>query len=176
MTIWTDLPDLARRDLGGAVVWANDEAFAARQNLITPGRRCSTRPRSAFTCWSRLTSGASSRFQDAVGAVRTMSSTALKPIQKFRPAKTMTSAYHFRERGRVNGSAASSTTPANSIGSRETFEPIWRGPGAAAGNGASTPTPDSGENQGKLAATLSTQQDPREGARPADQNPAKASV
>ena len=31
------LPDLARRDLGGAVVWANDEAFAARQNLITPG-------------------------------------------------------------------------------------------------------------------------------------------
>ncbi|MGI5129474.1 allantoicase [Pseudonocardia sp. CA-107938] len=32
-----DLPDLARRDLGGAVVWANDEAFAARQNLITPG-------------------------------------------------------------------------------------------------------------------------------------------
>ncbi len=58
----------------------------------------------------------------------------------------------------------------------ETFEPIWRGPGAAAGNGASTPTPDSGENQGKLAATLSTQQDPREGARPADQNPAKASV
>ena len=37
MTDWTDLPDLARRDLGGAVVWANDEAFAARQNLITPG-------------------------------------------------------------------------------------------------------------------------------------------
>ncbi|SHL55044.1 Allantoicase repeat-containing protein, partial [Pseudonocardia thermophila] len=33
----TDLPDLARRDLGGAVVWANDEAFAARQNLINPG-------------------------------------------------------------------------------------------------------------------------------------------
>ncbi|MGI5130080.1 allantoicase [Pseudonocardia sp. CA-107938] len=32
-----ELPDLARRDLGGAVVTANDEAFAARQNLITPG-------------------------------------------------------------------------------------------------------------------------------------------
>jgi allantoicase len=31
-----ELPDLARRDLGGAVVSANDEAFAARQNLITP--------------------------------------------------------------------------------------------------------------------------------------------
>ncbi len=31
------LPDLARRDVGGAVVWANDEAFAARQNLLTPG-------------------------------------------------------------------------------------------------------------------------------------------
>jgi allantoicase len=30
-------PDLARRDLGGAVVWANDDAFAARQNLISPG-------------------------------------------------------------------------------------------------------------------------------------------
>ncbi len=30
-------PDLARRDVGGAVVWANDEAFAARQNLLTPG-------------------------------------------------------------------------------------------------------------------------------------------
>ncbi|WP_433799526.1 allantoicase [Actinomycetospora sp. CA-084318] len=30
-------PDLARRDLGGAVVWANDEAFAARQNLVAPG-------------------------------------------------------------------------------------------------------------------------------------------
>jgi allantoicase len=37
MTDVFDLPDLARRDLGGAVVWANDEAFAARQNLITPG-------------------------------------------------------------------------------------------------------------------------------------------
>ena len=58
----------------------------------------------------------------------------------------------------------------------ETFEPIWRAPGGAAGNGASTPTLDSGENQGNLAATLSTQQDPREGARPADQNPEKASV
>jgi allantoicase len=32
-----ELPDLARRDLGGAVVSANDEAFAARQNLIMPG-------------------------------------------------------------------------------------------------------------------------------------------
>jgi allantoicase len=31
------LPDLARRDVGGAVVWADDEAFAARENLITPG-------------------------------------------------------------------------------------------------------------------------------------------
>lgn len=31
------LPDLARRDLGGSVVWANDESFAAKENLITPG-------------------------------------------------------------------------------------------------------------------------------------------
>ncbi|GEL23166.1 putative allantoicase [Pseudonocardia sulfidoxydans NBRC 16205] len=31
------LPNLARRDVGGAVVSANDEAFATRENLITPG-------------------------------------------------------------------------------------------------------------------------------------------
>ncbi|MBW0110196.1 allantoicase, partial [Pseudonocardia sp. KRD-182] len=31
------LPDLAVRNLGGAVVHANDEAFAVRENLITPG-------------------------------------------------------------------------------------------------------------------------------------------
>ena len=31
------LPDLAVRSLGGAVVWANDELFAGRENLITPG-------------------------------------------------------------------------------------------------------------------------------------------
>lgn len=32
-----ELPDLALRSLGGAVVFANDESFAARENLITPG-------------------------------------------------------------------------------------------------------------------------------------------
>jgi allantoicase len=31
------LPDLAVRSLGGAVVWANDELFAGRENLINPG-------------------------------------------------------------------------------------------------------------------------------------------
>lgn len=31
------LPDLAVRSLGGAVVHANDEAFAVRENLVTPG-------------------------------------------------------------------------------------------------------------------------------------------
>lgn len=36
MTEFQLLPDLARRDLGGAVVSANDESFAARENLITP--------------------------------------------------------------------------------------------------------------------------------------------
>ena len=36
MTAFTDLPDLARRDLGGAVVSANDEFFAARENLVLP--------------------------------------------------------------------------------------------------------------------------------------------
>ncbi|MFL6100067.1 MAG: allantoicase [Actinomycetales bacterium] len=30
------LPDLAVRSLGGSVVWANDEAFAERENLIKP--------------------------------------------------------------------------------------------------------------------------------------------
>jgi allantoicase len=33
-----ELPDLALRSLGGAVVHANDDAFAAKENLITPGR------------------------------------------------------------------------------------------------------------------------------------------
>ncbi|WP_369140559.1 allantoicase [Modestobacter versicolor] len=33
---FTDLPDLVRRDLGGAVVAANDEFFAARENLVLP--------------------------------------------------------------------------------------------------------------------------------------------
>jgi len=32
-----ELPDLAVRSLGGSVVYANDEAFAQRENLITPG-------------------------------------------------------------------------------------------------------------------------------------------
>ena len=36
MTEFRALPDLARRDLGGSVVWANDESFAAKENLITP--------------------------------------------------------------------------------------------------------------------------------------------
>jgi allantoicase len=31
------LPDLAVRSFGGAVVWANDELFAGRENLVTPG-------------------------------------------------------------------------------------------------------------------------------------------
>lgn len=32
-----NLPDLAARLLGGSVIWANDELFAQRQNLITSG-------------------------------------------------------------------------------------------------------------------------------------------
>ncbi|ROP40682.1 allantoicase [Saccharothrix texasensis] len=31
---WTRLPDLASRAVGGSVVWANDESFAERENLI----------------------------------------------------------------------------------------------------------------------------------------------
>ncbi len=34
---FTWLPDLALRTLGGAVVWANDESFAEKENLISPG-------------------------------------------------------------------------------------------------------------------------------------------
>jgi allantoicase len=34
---YRQLPDLALRNLGGAVVYANDESFAAKENLITPG-------------------------------------------------------------------------------------------------------------------------------------------
>ena len=34
---FTRLPDLASRRLGGSVVYANDELFAERENLITPG-------------------------------------------------------------------------------------------------------------------------------------------
>ncbi|MCT2584737.1 allantoicase [Actinophytocola gossypii] len=36
MTEWQRLPDLANRRLGGSVVWANDESFAERENLIRP--------------------------------------------------------------------------------------------------------------------------------------------
>ncbi|WP_083410470.1 allantoicase [Mycolicibacterium rutilum] len=34
---FTWLPDLALRSLGGAVIWANDETFAEKENLINPG-------------------------------------------------------------------------------------------------------------------------------------------
>jgi allantoicase len=34
---FTELPDLASRRLGGSVVFANDELFAAKENLISPG-------------------------------------------------------------------------------------------------------------------------------------------
>ena len=34
---FTALPDLASRQLGGSVVFANDELFAEKENLITPG-------------------------------------------------------------------------------------------------------------------------------------------
>ncbi|TEA01035.1 allantoicase [Mycobacteroides salmoniphilum] len=34
---FTMLPDLALRSLGGAVIWANDDLFAEKENLIKPG-------------------------------------------------------------------------------------------------------------------------------------------
>ncbi|MGI5220777.1 allantoicase [Nocardia sp. CA-290969] len=36
-TDFTALPDLAVRTLGGAVIWATDETFAEKENLISPG-------------------------------------------------------------------------------------------------------------------------------------------
>lgn len=36
MSEWATLPDLASRRVGGSVVWANDELFAERENLIKP--------------------------------------------------------------------------------------------------------------------------------------------
>ena len=36
MSDWTRLPDLASRALGGAVIAANDEFFAAKENLVKP--------------------------------------------------------------------------------------------------------------------------------------------
>ena len=62
------------------------------------------------------------------------------------------------------------------------FEPIWEAPGTAvtSGNGgaAATTATAAADDQVRdnLKATLSTQQDPREGARPADKNSQKASV
>jgi hypothetical protein len=59
------------------------------------------------------------------------------------------------------------------------FEPIWQGPGSAATNGnGSSPTGTGTDDQlrDNLKATLSTQQDPREGAIPADKNSHKAGV
>jgi allantoicase len=34
MSFFTDLPDLALEDLGGAVLWANDDFFAQKENLL----------------------------------------------------------------------------------------------------------------------------------------------
>jgi allantoicase len=36
MDDFRELPDLAARPLGGSVIWANDDSFAERQNLIRP--------------------------------------------------------------------------------------------------------------------------------------------
>ena len=35
-TAFTDLIDLASETLGGAVLWANDEFFAEKENLLKP--------------------------------------------------------------------------------------------------------------------------------------------
>jgi hypothetical protein len=61
-----------------------------------------------------------------------------------------------------------------------TFEPIWEGPGSGSvsGNGHGGNGHAAGDSavQDNLKATLSTQQDPHEGARPAGTNSQKAGV
>lgn len=57
--------------------------------------------------------------------VLTVSSTDLNPIQPTKPTTATTIAYQVRDRGTANGSAATSTTPANSMASRVMLEPIW---------------------------------------------------
>jgi allantoicase len=42
VTDFTHLPDLASRQLGGSVVFANDDLFAEKENLVTPGPAVST--------------------------------------------------------------------------------------------------------------------------------------
>lgn len=69
-------------------------------------------------------SGASSRFQEAIGVVLTTSSRDLTPIHPVNTRRETTRAYHLRLARAVNGSAAISATPAKSIGSRVTLEPI----------------------------------------------------
>ena len=44
MTDFARLPDLASRALGGAVVAANDEFFAAKENLVLPEPAAVARP------------------------------------------------------------------------------------------------------------------------------------
>ncbi|CAM5306897.1 hypothetical protein SAURM35S_07716 [Streptomyces aurantiogriseus] len=53
-----------------------------------------------------------------------MSSTDLKPIQPTKTSEDTTITYHLRLRGTANGSAAISTTPANSMASRVMLDPI----------------------------------------------------
>ncbi|GHG76090.1 hypothetical protein GCM10018980_73800 [Streptomyces capoamus] len=84
----------------------------------------STLPFSAPSFCNWLISGASSRAQEAAGVVWMMSSTDLKPIQPAKPSSASTVTYHLRVFGTVYGRAAISVAPANSIGSREMFEPI----------------------------------------------------
>ncbi len=86
--------------------------------------------------------------------------------------------YEGRRSTRAATSTAASTiwTGCRSRGSRSTTDRRRSNrsgghPAAPRATAASTPTPDSGENQGNLAATLSTQQDPREGARPGRSEP-----
>ncbi|EUA46089.1 putative allantoicase [Mycobacteroides abscessus 21] len=53
---FTMLPDLALRPLGGAVIWANDDLFAEKENLIKPGRP-TTGPRPSGTRDRSMTDG-----------------------------------------------------------------------------------------------------------------------
>lgn len=88
-----------------------------------------------------MTSGASSRAQEAAGVVRTTSSTDLKPIQPTNTRNDRTITYHLRLRGTANGRAAISTTPVNSIASRVMLDPICE----LISHTSSTPSPYTAE-------------------------------
>ena len=72
------LPDLAVRTFGGAVVWANDELFAGRENLINPGPAAFT-PRT-FGAKGQVYDGWETRAATASPATTRPSCGSVRPV------------------------------------------------------------------------------------------------